>query len=167
MLHGISVRAPIMVMAKLCSRASRWVDLKPMILACGSLLTLLAQFGVPVLANTSCGLIISHDHVLIGLADGDGLERHLLAEANCAIGTSDAPDEQASALQGGKGQILSVIYFDGNTTSQFTSLNLVIADLPTLVTVDHFRTLYFLLESIYLFGQSVSIPLPTPPPKAL
>lgn len=148
------------------SRVSRWVDLRPIIVTCALLASLIWQFSVPVLANTPCGLITPHEHILIGQADDSDLEEHLAAEAKCALGKPDAPDKQAAELRGSKGRILNVIQSDSSQTSHPTMLHDVIAALPTLTAIQPFRSLYSRWERLHLLGQSVVIPPPKPPPKA-
>jgi hypothetical protein len=149
------------------SKVLRWVDLRPVIVACGILATLLWQFSAPVLGNRPCGLIIPHEHILLGQADANDLERHLATEARCTAGKRDAPDEHASEPQGSKkDHILQVIRFNGSKTNYLTILHHVIADLPTVVVVQPSQPLYSQLEQICLLGQSVSRPPPKPPPEA-
>ena len=133
---------------------------------CGLLVTLLDQFGASILGNTSCGLIIPHEHILIGQADAHDLEQHLSAEAKCAAGKPDAPDEQAAELQGSKGHILQVIHFDGWKTTYLGIPYPVIGALPAAVVVRPFQPLHSRFEERLLPGQSASLRPPKPPPRS-
>jgi hypothetical protein len=132
----------------------------------GLVAVLLGQFTAPILGNTACGLIVPHEHILIGQADEHDLQEHLAAEAKCAAGKPDAPAEQSSELKGNKGHILQVIRFDGRNAAYLAIPYYVTADLPVTEIIQYFRSLYSLLEQTYLLGESVSIPPPKLPPKS-
>ena len=149
------------------SRASRWVDASSTIATCLVLVALLGQFSFPFVANTLCGLIIPHQHILVGRANELDLERHLTAEARCAARRPDMPDAQAAELHGSKGQILNVVNLDGSQITYLAILSNTIADLPTGIVVAPFRPLYSLLEIVHLPGPAVAILPPTPPPKTV
>ena len=153
------------IAAPVGSRVSGWVDLRLVVITCMFLACLVGRFGVLVLANTLCGLITSHGHILTESADEHDLERHLAAEANCARGEPAPPDEQTSALQGSQGYILNVIDSDPSQVPYLTNLYHFVADVPAVVAVQHFRPLHSRLEPIHLTGQSVTTSPPTPPPK--
>jgi hypothetical protein len=133
---------------------------------CGIFVTLVEQFGAPILGNTSCGLLIPHEHILIGQADTHDLEHHLAVEAKCAAGKPDTPDEQFTELQGSKGHILQLIHFDGWKTAYLGILSPVMATLPAVVVVRHLQPLHSWLEEPFLPGQSASIRPPKPPPRS-
>jgi hypothetical protein len=127
---------------------------------------MLDQFSAPILGNTSCGLIIPHEHILIGQADTHDLEHHLAAEAKCAAGRPDAFDEQSTELKGSKGHILQVIYFDGWETTYLGIPYPVVGALPAAVVVRHLQPLHSWLEESLLPGQSTTLRPPKPPPRS-
>jgi hypothetical protein len=141
----------------------RWVIAT---VTCGLVVIVLGQPIALVRANTACGLIIPHEHILIGQADAHDLEQHLADEAQCATGKSTSSDEQPFDLHGHKGRILNVIRIDQSGMGPFINWHPVVADLPTMTVVEAFRLLHFWLEQLRLIGSSVSIPPPKPPPKS-
>jgi hypothetical protein len=147
------------------SRVPRWSII--VTITCGILVTLVGQFGAPVLGNTACGLGIPHEHILIGRADIHDLEKHLAAEARCAAGKPDGPDEQSTELQDGKGHILQIIHFDGWKVTYLGIPCPVMATLPTGVVAQNFQPLFSWLEESFLPGQSVTIRSPKPPPRSV
>jgi hypothetical protein len=133
--------------------------------ACVLLATLLWQFTAPILANTGCGLLLPHDHILTGEANREDLERHLEAEEDCALGKPDVPDEQAVKLQGRKGRIVNVVPVGISEIIHSLSLDQVTAHLPGEIASPDFRQLYIRLIPIHLFDHSAIIIPPIPPPK--
>lgn len=99
-------------------KAYRWADIKSALVACVIITSTLWQFAVPFLANTPCGLIVPHEHILLGGAVDTDLAGHMDAEAACVVGNPASPQQQASELAGHKGHIVNVIHLDQNMTSQ-------------------------------------------------
>jgi hypothetical protein len=128
------------------------------------LAVVLWQFLAPLLANTPCGLIIPHEHVLIGQANEDDLDNHLAAEAACAAGKPSSPEKQSADLHGRKGVVLNVVRLDRNTITRVFDLDGLAAWLPTPVMVPALNGLRARLDSLHLLGQSVAIPPPKLPP---
>jgi len=144
----------------------RWADLKPILVTCSILAAVTWQLVVPVLANTSCGLIVPHEHVLVGYADNHDLARHEAAETACVAGKPAVPHRQAAELHNGKGHILSVVQITGATTTHVISLDSLIAFLSISADTRRFQQFHTRLDPDRLPGQSVVIPPVNPPPEA-
>ena len=151
--------------AMIGSRAPRRVDLRQFPAAFAILAALAMQLVVPFVANTSCGLIIPHEHILVGGADEHDLAAHEAAEAACAAGRPAAPEQQASDLHGSKGRIVNVIHLDQNATSHLVNVDILLASLPILTAFQQPQSLPVRLDPLRSPGQSVAIPPPKPPPE--
>lgn len=127
---------------------------------------LAAQLLAPYLAYMPCGLIIPHEHILLGRADLSDLERHEAAEAACAAGKPARHDPHVRVPDGSRGRILNIIHFDGRATSPVVSLDILIGAMPTPLIIQDIQQIYADLDPQHLPGQSVSIAPPSPPPKA-
>ena len=147
-------------------RAWRAVNPQSLVVACAVLASLTIQLVVPFFADTPCGLIIPHEHVLIGGADEHDLAAHEAAEAACAAGRSASPDQQAADLHGSKGRIINVIHLDQNATTHLLNIDILLASLPTPITFQQPQGLSFRLDPLYSLSQSVAIPPPKPHPEA-
>jgi len=147
-------------------RTWRAVNPQSLIVACAVLASLTIQLAVPFFADTPCGLIIPHEHILIGGADEHDLAAHEAAEAACAAGRPAPPDQQASDLHGSKGRIINVIHLDQNATTHLLNIDILLASLPISITFQQPQGLSFSLDPLYSLSQSVAIPPPKPPPEA-
>ena len=149
------------------SKAQSRADFKPALMACAIVASILWQFAVPFLANTPCGLIIPHEHILLGGAVDTDLEGHQDAEAACASGKPASPQQPASELADQKGHIVNVIHLDQNTTTTHAVSLLGFAALLLVpLTLQYCRQLCGRLDPPHLLGLSVAIPPPKPPPLA-
>ena len=146
-------------------RAWRVADPRSLILACSILVALSLQFVVPFWADTPCGLIIPHEHILVGGADEHDLAAHEAAEAACAAGRPASPDQQASDLPGSKGRIVNVIHLDQAATAHPLNVEILLASLPIPILVRLPQQLSARLDLLRSPGQSVAIPPPKPPPE--
>ena len=144
----------------------RAVDPRSLILACSILAALSIQFVVPLWAATPCGLIIPHEHILVGGADQHDLAAHEAAEAACASGHPAAPDQQASDLHGSKGRIINVVHLDQAATTHPINVETLLASLPTPTAFQLPQQLSVRLDLLRSPGQSVAIPPPKPPPES-
>ena len=149
------------------SAQAQWrANFKRALIACAVIISILWQLAAPFLANTPCGLIIPHEHILLGGAVDTDLAGHMDAEAACAVGKPESPQQQPSDLHGHHGHVVNVIHLDQNTsTYSFNLLSLaalfLIPPAPHLGQHSHTR-----LDPIHLLGLSVAIPPPKPPPLA-
>jgi len=146
-------------------RAWRAVNPQSLVVACTVLASLAIQLAVPFFADTPCGLIIPHEHVLIGGADEHDLAAHEAAEAACAAGTPASPDQQAADLHGSKGRIINVIHLDQAATAHPLNVEILLASLPIPILVRLPQQLSARLDLLRSPGQSVAIPPPKPPPE--
>lgn len=144
----------------------RQADYKSALLACAVMMVVVWQFVVPFLANTPCGLIIPHEHILLGGAGDTDLAGHVDAEAACAVGKPASPQQQASDLHGHHGHVVNVIHLDQNTTTHVVSLFSLAAILLIPLALHLCRQLHDRLDPLHLLGLSVAIPPPKPPPLA-
>lgn len=141
-------------------------DFRSTLVACAVMAAVVWQFIVPFLANTPCGLIIPHEHILIGGAGDMDLAGHMSAEAACAAGKPASPQQQAPRWQGHQGRVVNVIRLDQNTTSHIVNIFSLAAFLLIPVTLQLPRRLHARLDPLHLLDQSVAIPPPKPPPQA-
>ena len=146
--------------------AWREVDPRSLILACWILVALSIQLLVPLWADTPCGLIIPHEHILVGGADQHDLAAHEAAEAACASGRPAAPDQQVFDLHGSKGRIINIVHLDQATTTHPISVEILLASLPTPNAFQLPQQLSARLDPLRSPGQSIAIPPPTPPPES-
>jgi len=141
-------------------------DIKSALVACAITAAILWQFAVPFLANTPCGLIIPHEHILLGGAVDTDLAGHMDAEAACAASNPASPQQQAADLHGHHGHVVNVIHLDQNISTHVFNLLSLAALLLIPLTFLLSRQLYGQLDPLHLLGLSVDIPPPKPPPLA-
>ena len=135
--------------------------------ACGLLLILVGQFIVPLLAVKPCGVIVPHEHVLLGHVSAIDLRRHLAAEAHCARGKPDAPEPQAARLRASRGVILNVVAPDQGQAGPRSMLHCATADLPPGMRIVQVWPPASRLEPIQIAPRSVIFSPPNPPPEAV
>lgn len=69
----------------------------------------------PLFSTSSCGLLLPHDHLLLGGASEADLYAHLLAEAACASGHAQAGALAMLQPHAGAGRIISISHAEPET----------------------------------------------------
>jgi hypothetical protein len=141
-------------------KALHKAGLKPVLVACLMLATIVLLLVVPFVAATTCGLVIPHEHVLIGRASAQDLPDHEAAETACAAG------KPATPAQAGSGRILNVIRIDGDTASPILNMASVLLWLPVLTGVRDPRWLPIRIQPQSVSGSLMAITPSEPPPES-
>lgn len=122
----------------------------------------------PALMVTSCGILIPHDHLLLGGASQSDLQAHLAAEAACAGGVSGAA---LSAFHHhiGRSEVVSIPHVEDRSSDpgSILSLDQLTLAIPTLLAGSGLlMLLVWRLPLLCLVEHLLYLPPWDPPPEA-